>query len=438
MEGYNDIPRLYTALAEWLACFCVVAWTKKRLKKSATAIISMGMLIMQAAFLIITENIQVYFWIPAMLVAIGIMYVYIIVCSDVTPVAAGYYCARAFLVAEFAASLEWQLHAYFMAYFGWSNRIVQALLVFLIYGIVFIITSKLGKQLYSDEYMGQIDIREMTSAITVAGLTFLFSNLSFVISTSPFSGSLQRDIFNVRTLVDLCGIVILYAFQSRITEYMAEKELTNIQSMYKKQYDQYRYYQKSMEMVQIKYHDLKHQLIGLRAENDAARREEWIRGLEKELEEYKLLETTGNQVLDTVLSAKFFQAQENHIRITCVADGKLLNFMHVADICTIFGNALDNAIESVVMLPCQEEKLIHLTVSEQKKFVLINVANYVGEGLEIKQGTFPKTTKPDRKNHGFGLKSIKYTVEKYKGNMTLNMRNKWFELRILLPLPEEA
>jgi len=69
-----------------------------------------------------------------------------------------------------------------------------------------------------------------------------------------------------------------------------------------------------------------------------------------------------------MLGAKIFKARKNNIRITCVVDGKLLDFMHVTDICTIFGNALDNAIENTVLIGDPEKRLIHVTVSSHKSF----------------------------------------------------------------------
>ena len=68
-----------------------------------------------------------------------------------------------------------------------------------------------------------------------------------------------------------------------------------------------------------------------------------------------------------------FHCRKNNIQITCVADGKILDFIHVIDICTIFGNALDNAIEHVVMIPEKEKRLIHVSVSQKKNFVFIKV-----------------------------------------------------------------
>ena len=221
--------------------------------------------------------------------------------------------------------------------------------------------------------------------------------------------------------------------RSRISEYVAEKELSVMNVMLKSQYDQYRNYQDSLDLIQMKYHDLKHQITGLRAESDEEKRKKWIDSMEKEIAAFENISRTGNQVLDTILAAKIFHCRKNHIQITCVADGKLLDHMHVTDICSIFGNALDNAIEHVILIPDPEKRLIHLTVSAQKGFVFIKIENYCEAEISKNEEDLITTTKKDSKNHGFGLKSIRKAVEKYDGSVVFGVQQNWFELKILLP-----
>ncbi|MGP8314173.1 ATP-binding protein [Enterocloster aldenensis] len=369
-----------------------------------------------------------------MLVTVGIMYFFINIRCKKTPVVSGYYCARAFLLAEFAASLEWQLHCYYFFQSGSNHSMVAAFLFLVVYGSVFTLAWHIEKRLLPSGYSFEISGRELWSAVIIVFSAFSFSNLSFIYQNSPFSGRLVSDIFNIRTLVDLGGIAVIYAFQSRIYELNMEKELSAINATLKSQYEQYRYFQESMEMVHIKYHDLQHQIAGLRAVTDAGERKEWLDTMEKDLKTYESLNKTGNQVLDTLLASKIHNCMKNDVRITCVADGKLLNFMHVTDICTIFGNALDNAIESVVMLPDPAQRLIHISVSGKKGFLFIKIENYCNEKVEIKD-KLPVTTKPDKRNHGFGLKSIRYSAEKYGGTISVSMEKNWFELNVLIPLP---
>nr|MCR5101159.1 GHKL domain-containing protein [Butyrivibrio sp.] len=79
-----------------------------------------------------------------------------------------------------------------------------------------------------------------------------------------------------------------------------------------------------------------------------------------------------------------------------------------------------------------EKRLIHLTVSSQKNFVLIQISNYCEHEIKFKDG-IPVTTKADKANHGFGLKSIKYTAEKYDGMVMFDFSKNWFEMKILIP-----
>ena len=79
-----------------------------------------------------------------------------------------------------------------------------------------------------------------------------------------------------------------------------------------------------------------------------------------------------------------------------------------------------------------EKRLIHVTVSSQRNFVLIRFENYYEGDLHFSEG-LPITTKKDENFHGYGLKSIRYVVGKYDGIATVRTEKQWFVLQILLP-----
>ncbi len=110
-----------------------------------------------------------------------------------------------------------------------------------------------------------------------------------------------------------------------------------------------------------------------------------------------------------------------------------MNFMSVMDICSVFGNALDNAIESVEKLAEPEKRLVSMSVVAQNEFVMLRFDNYYEEELELKDG-LPVTTKKNKKYHGYGIRSIRQTAEKYGGTVTFHGENNWFSLRILFPV----
>lgn len=371
-----------------------------------------------------------------MVAAALLMYLFIYTVGNVHSITAAYLCARAFLIAEFTASFQWQLDCYLNARVDVEHFVfAKIVMLVVIYTAIFVLVAFMEKPLMNPEYLNKITYKEFIAVIAIVAVAFTFSNLSFIWKNTPFSSGFRSDIFNIRTLFDLAGMTILYAYQSRVCELMAESEIVTMDSMLKSQYNQYRNYQESIDLINMKYHDLKHQIAGLRAETDIDKRTEWLDAMEDDIRGFESVTNTGNKVLDTIIAGKIMHGQKYDIKFTCVIDGKLLEFMHVTDICTIFGNAIDNAIENVVMIKDIEKRIIHVTVSAKNKFVLIQFQNYCEvKPNEDKRGIrLFESSKADKRNHGFGLKSIQYTVDKYDGTMKAGMNKDWFELTILIP-----
>ena len=433
MELIADIPRLYTGLAEWAGCLVMLLICRRKVSRRDFAMISAAAAVLQCGFMTATDGVdEGAVWVIMMLLAVCFMFLYILLCGDLSVQGAAYCTAAAFLHAEFAASLEWQLHT-------WASKnaplgtTASVLLLALVYAVIFTFFYFSFKPHMTEEYLGSLTYKEAVSVMLIALLTFVFSNLSFVLAGSPFSGRVPEDIFVIRTLADGIGIAVLLGFQSRISELLTQKELYSMRHVLDSQYEQFRYYQESEEMLHMMQHDLKHQIRGLRGEMIEQKKEEWLSMLEEELDKWWLPQRTGNSVFDTILSAALRKARQLDVRITCVADSALLSLLHVADICTIFGNALDNAMESVVMIPEPEKRLIHVSVSSQKGFLFINISNTLGTDL-IESPDGLVTTKKDKKNHGYGLKGIRYVVGKYNGSVSYKAENGWFRLNILIPM----
>ena len=158
--------------------------------------------------------------------------------------------------------------------------------------------------------------------------------------------------------------------------------------------------------------------------------------IEQGIKRYEMENKTGNSVLDTILSSKSEICLKQGISMTVVADGKLLNHIHVMDLCTIMGNALDNAIEYELQVENLEERLIRVNVYEKNSFVCIVIENYYIGNLVFQEG-LPITTKGNTQYHGYGLKSIRYSVEKYDGYINVGVKDNWFRLEMLLPLKKQ-
>lgn len=191
--------------------------------------------------------------------------------------------------------------------------------------------------------------------------------------------------------------------------------------------------EQSIDLINRKAHDLKHQISRFRAaEWDD---EDELAEIESALEQYETGFDTGSRTLDAILSEKQLQCQREQIQLSAMVQGEALSFLRPGEVASLFGNALDNAIECEQSIPEPTKRCIALNVFEQKNLVCIRVENYCPMERTMVQG-LPVTTKGDRNYHGFGMKSIQYIVQKYDGTLHISTDNDLFVLSALLPVPK--
>lgn len=118
-----------------------------------------------------------------------------------------------------------------------------------------------------------------------------------------------------------------------------------------------------------------------------------------------------------------------------IADGEALSFLHASDLASLFGNALSNAIEYEQTVE-EEKRSIFLKVFRKGDLVAVHIENYCTAELTF-GGDLPPTTKHDKENHGFGLKSIRYTAERYNGSVAVGRSGNLFTPDVLFPAPRE-
>lgn len=428
-----NIPRLYTALAEWLACLVFILIGKNRFPVYKTVLISVIFLAVQSIFLVVTEDALGVMWIVYMGLAVLLMFMFIFSTCSVTLAAAGYYTIHAFVLAEFAASLEWQIHSYL-----WPNKVTPDLatvaLLIAVYAVIYVSSWLVITRYTQRSSVLNVERSHLFSAYVIGISVFAISNLSYLTTKTPFSGQFAREIFNIRTITGLCGLLLLGAYNLSRTELNIRRELDTVKRVLRSQYTQYQLSKDALEHINSRYHDLKHQIAFLRAEEDSKRRNEFLDTMEKRIKTYETQYKTGNPVVDTILSGKALYCASNDISLTCVANGALLEFMDIVDVCTVIGNALDNAIEHVVEIADKEKRLIHVAIFSSKNFLVIRFENYMEGQLNLNGRSLPATTKTDSEYHGYGLKSVKYVAEKYGGTLSVEQENSWFYLKIVIPL----
>lgn len=277
--------------------------------------------------------------------------------------------------------------------------------------------------------------QKLLLSLLVGAVYMILSNYQFIfwlLGFEPETGSNMITMF--RLAVGFLSIAFLYIQNSIEKQQKAEQELDMIQQLWYRQQDQYRISQENIELINRKCHDLKHQMAALTSIADSRERDEQIREMERSVMIYDSVVKTGNPALDTVLTEKSLYCEEHQINMTCMADGTDLDFIGRVDLYTMFGNALDNAIESVMKEADVRKRIIQVSVFTEKDLQLIRVRNYCEKPPLFVDG-LPVSTKKDKRYHGYGLKSIRYTAEKYGGSMVCRAADNYFVLQILLPIP---
>ena len=181
--------------------------------------------------------------------------------------------------------------------------------------------------------------------------------------------------------------------------------------------------EKNMELINLKCHDMKHQLRTLlEGQNlDAA----FIEETQKAISVFDAQVKTGNETLDTLLTQKSLVCDANKIQLTVMLDGGALSFMSVQEINSFFGNAIDNAVEYLLTVE-EEKRFIRISSSQNGSIFTIRVENYCDVALSFRKNGLPETTKEDNGYHGFGTKSIKTIAQKYGGDASFDRKDDLF------------
>ena len=273
----------------------------------------------------------------------------------------------------------------------------------------------------------QIGPRQMVSAWVFC---IMSENLFIYAKVDPGAA-----LFNI--VLQFYCITLLYLQSALFKKSSMRKELETIQLLWHQQKGQYQLSKETIELINHKCHDLKHQVQAIRAVKDEKERETYLEKIEKSVQIYSAIVRTGNEILDTILTEKSLICENRGIHINCVADGSLLAFMNPVDLYTLFGNALDNAIEAVRKLESKEKRVIDIMLYERQSFLMLQIVNPMCGEVKFEDG-LPLTTKAKNGYHGYGMKSMLHTIQKYEGHLTTEVKNGCFYFNVMLPLERDS
>ena len=188
----------------------------------------------------------------------------------------------------------------------------------------------------------------------------------------------------------------------------------------------------TVEMINLKCHDLRHQIRLLETQSPELRSKS-LKKISDAIHIYDTIAKTGNDSVDLVLMEKSLLCEKNKINFTYMVDGEKLDFIAEEDIYVMLGNMFDNAIESVEKEGNEGKRMITLEARAKADMLYVCMENNCPDPVAFQDG-FPETSKSDKRYHGYGVRSIAHIAKSYGGNARFFTEDGKFVVEALFPI----
>lgn len=279
------------------------------------------------------------------------------------------------------------------------------------------------------ERNGNLRIKSVALLLILAAVVLVSIVINAVVTYNSYSDYNKTFILCAGAGITISCVLALCLQFGLLSNKNLETELNKVYHLWREEQKQFAASKANIDLINLKCHDLKHQIrkIGSGQVNERALKE-----IEDTVNIYDCAVKTGNSALDIILTEKSLLCGSNHVSFTAIADGEKLGFIADVDIYTLFGNALDNAIEAVMRLP-EDRRVVSLTTKQSGKLFSVSLRNFYDGEVRLVNG-LPVTTKSDSGYHGFGVKSIKEIAERYGGDVSVVAEDGVFTLNVLFTL----
>lgn len=340
---------------------------------------------------------------------------------DITAWRALFNCTAAYLTQNLALNV-YEILAYYAHTSGWGSVLLEIGCKCLVYiGCYFLFAKK--SQNRELNLSKVVLVQLLLTGIFISN--FLFS---FISNQNP-------NLPPLKIPLALCCLLALQTQFGTFHDSNLNREKEILEQLLYREQKQHQLMQETIDIINIKSHDLKKQVSLLRqslgTESDGL-----IREVENAVASYNSLVNTGNKNLDLIISEEKLICEKHGIPFDVMADGEAVSFIQPVDLYSLIGNALRNAVENSLK-ENEKHRSISMDIHTVNGYVCIEITNYCTQKIEFANG-FPITSKADTKFHGFGIQSMKYVVEKYGGNMVIHYQNNIFLVKVIFPVNQNT
>lgn len=319
------------------------------------------------------------------------------------------------------------LNKYTITCFGYSQTPVEFISDFLLFMLLLFWIIKASKKQTFIKVSAAEGVFLVFFSLVTPALFYLFTSFEAVLSGSFYS--VCWSVFVV-----LLNVAVFYGIISRNYSSHYKQLSANYKQQFDTEYSYLKDYQKSNTDTARFRHDWNNHIILLQQMMDKGNYEQakdYFKKLAENAPSNSSSVLTGNEIIDMILSAKQPLFRENQILLQCEGSLAPLSFMENMDICILFSNLIDNAIEANAKL--EQNRFLRMKTVLDASHLMIQLSNPLCQDLKIEDGKI-LSQKEEPGSHGIGTVNMFSIIEKYKGTYEISTENQVFSIRILFPL----
>ncbi len=269
----------------------------------------------------------------------------------------------------------------------------------------------------------------------IAGAAFILGYLYFMVCClmeEKISHSTLEIVFIINILLSvtfLLGYIFFLHMVNKST--IQENEIKLLAEKARVQMDCYEEINNYKNQVQRIVHDLKNQMLISRELETEESKRKYLDAFEQNFDDILSKVNSGNEILDLLIQKKAEECKKSNIDFQYDVEFTSGDFINLVDVGVIFGNIIDNAIESCERLDIPYKKII-LCVIQLEEFIVIKIQNPVQAVIQEKNRLL--TLKKDKEKHGWGMLCLEEALKKYDGKYSYKIEDKQFSLTIFIPI----
>lgn len=262
--------------------------------------------------------------------------------------------------------------------------------------------------------------------ISILVIVLVVSTLESAMIATDIKGMVLAIFLQIAFAVTL--LFVLFSFTKRR---LLEREKGRMDRAIIEQNEHYSQVKQYVELMNIKYHDFK-QNINYAVEAGKID-EQGAKIMLEIVEGFAGLELKSN--INTLINDKLLLCERRDINCSYTIEEHCFDTLEWTDTVALINNIFYNAIEHVSLYENKDNRIISFKSYTKNGFLLVQCENYCESSPNFADG-LPITTKEDAAHHGYGLKSIRYIVEKYHGSLTIvvHEKEKLFKVHVLIPI----